>query len=124
MAKEITLEEALAENVALKSQLEALVELPAQLESALSENEVLKTEIEELKLVAEKGAKISKAIPGVYTSKKHKTTIRFKDGMLKTSVHGQLVDSEKVIKNKDGEFTKILDFFIEVGASVIEIVEK
>lgn len=124
MAKEITLEQALEENKALKEQLKALIELPSKLEEALLENEVLKSENEELKLVADKGAKIAKIIPGTYTSKKHKVSIRFKDGMVKSSVNGKLVDSAEVIKNKDGKYTQYLDFCIEVGASVIEIVEK
>ena len=123
MAKEITLEEAKAQIKALTDQLEALAETPAKLQEALEELEALRTENADLKLVAEKGAKAAKAIPGTYKSKKHKKEIRFKDGMLKTSVNGQLVDSAEVIKNKDGKYTDVLDFFIEVGASVIEIVD-
>jgi DNA repair exonuclease SbcCD ATPase subunit len=123
MAKEITLEEAKAEITALKGQLAELATTPAQLQEALEEIETLKSENAELKLLAEKGAKGAKAIPGTYKSKLHKKEIRFKDGMLKTAIDGKLVDSAEVIKNEDGKYTKVLDFFIEVGASVIEIVD-
>ena len=144
MAKEITLEEAKAEITvlsaqreglkanleaaqkeveALKEQMLHLLEAPVELQKALEELEALRTENADLKLVAEKGAKAAKAVPGTYKSKKHKKEIRFKDGMLKTSVNGQLVDSAEVIKNKDGKYSDVLDFFIEVGASVIEIVD-
>jgi DNA repair exonuclease SbcCD ATPase subunit len=123
MAKEITLEEAQAEILALKGQLAELATTPAQLQEALEEIETLKSENAELKLLAEKGAKVAKAIPGTYKSKLHKKEIRFKDGMLKTAIDGKLVDSAEVIKNEGGKYTKVLDFFIEVGASVIEIVD-
>jgi DNA repair exonuclease SbcCD ATPase subunit len=123
MAKEITLEEAKAEITALKGQLETLANTPFELQEALEEIETLKSENAELKLLAEKGAKVAKAIPGTYKSKLHKKEIRFKDGMLKTAIDGKLVDSAEVIKNEGGKYTKVLDFFIEVGASVIEIVD-
>ena len=123
MAKEITLEEAKAEIAALKSQLVELAELPSQLQMALEENESLKAEIAELKLVTDKVSQKTNVVPGTYKSKAHKKTIRFKDGMVKTNVNGHLVDSAEVIKNKDGKYTEVLDFFIEVGAGVIEIVD-
>jgi len=123
MAKEFTLEEAKAEITALKGQLETLANTPFELQEALAEIETLKSENAELKLLAEKGAKVAKAIPGTYKSKLHNKEIRFKDGMLKTAIDGKLVDSAEVIKNEGGKYTKVLDFFIEVGASVIEIVD-
>jgi regulator of replication initiation timing len=123
MAKEITLEEAKAEIAALKSQLVELAESPSQLQTALEENESLKAEIAELKLVTDKVSQKTNVVPGTYKSKAHKKTIRFKDGMVKTNVNGHLVDSTEVIKNEDGKYTEVLDFFIEVGAGVIEIVD-
>ena len=123
MAKEITLEEAKAEIEALKSQLVELAESPSQLQTALEENESLKAEIAELKLVSDKVSKKTNVVPGTYKSKAHKKTIRFKDGMIQTNVNGHLVDSAEVIKNEDGKYTDVLDFFIEVGAGVIEIVD-
>jgi hypothetical protein len=123
MAKEITLEEAKAEIAALKSQLVELAESPSQLQTALEENESLKAEIAELKLVTDKVSQKTNVVPGTYKSKAHKKTIRFKDGMVKTNVNGHLVDSIEVIKNEDGKYTEVLDFFIEVGAGVIEIVD-
>jgi hypothetical protein len=123
MAKEITLEEAKAEIAALKIQLELLVNTPFQLQEALERNESLKAEIAELKLVTDKVSQKTNVVPGTYKSKAHKKTIRFKDGMVKTNVNGHLVDSSEVIKNEDGKYTEVLDFFIEVGAGVIEIVD-
>ncbi len=123
MAKEITLEEAKAEIAALKSQLVELAESPSKLQTALEENESLKAEIAELKLVTDKVSQKTNVVPGTYKSKAHKKTIRFKDGMVKTNVNGHLVDSSEVIKNEDGKYTEVLDFFIEVGAGVIEIVD-
>jgi chromosome segregation ATPase len=117
------LENSQAEILALKEQMKHLLDAPVQLQTALIENETLKSENAELKLLAEKGAKVAKAIPGTYKSKLHKKEIRFKDGMLKTAIDGKLVDSAEVIKNEGGKYTKVLDFFIEVGASVIEIVD-
>jgi antitoxin component YwqK of YwqJK toxin-antitoxin module len=123
MAKEITLEEAKAEITALREQFNLLKDTPFQLQQALEENESLKAEVAELKLVSDKVSKKTNVVPGTYKSKAHKKTIRFKDGMVQTNVNGHLVDSAEVIKNKDGKYTEVLDFFIEVGAGVIEIVD-
>ena len=112
------------ENKALKEQMADLAEAPSEVEALKAEKEELLAKIEELSIVAEKGVKAAKAVVGNYTSKKHKITVRFKDGCVKTNVHGQLIASEEVIENKDGKYTALLDHFIEVGAAVIEVVEK
>lgn len=113
MSEKQILEELKAENEAMKKQLVYFADLA-------TENEVLKAENEALKLQAEKGSKIAKIVPGTYTSKKHKKTIQFVAGALKVRYNYELLDSAEVIKNKNGEFTDLLDHLIEIGAGNIQ----
>lgn len=118
-----TVETLQAQVNALQEQLALVAGDSAKVVQLEAENSELKAKIEALEQDLGKIGKNNKVVPGVYKSKAHNKTIRFKDGILKTRVNGELIDSAVVIKNEKGIYTELLDSFIKVGAAVIEEVK-
>lgn len=120
---EKTAEELQLEVSALTEQLTALTNVARENEELKAQVETLTADLEELSKASEKGIKAANTVPGKYTSKEHKVSIRFKDGCVKTRVEGKIVDSTEIIKNKGGIYTAFLDNLIAIEAGVIEIIK-
>lgn len=123
-----TLEEAMLLIGSLRTELTASKEVS---DKAVKAFEDQSKEMEELKAahkaeldaVKSKVTSITKEVVGEYASKKHKKTIRFRTGFVKTRVEGELIPSAELIENKDGKYTAFLDNLIAIEYGGIEIVK-
>jgi hypothetical protein len=95
---------------------------PEEIIAALTaKNAELEAKVSELESANEE---FTKTVPGTYTSKEHKVTVKFKDGYINTFVKSVKVTSKEVIANKGGAYTEFLDRMIEIGYAGLEEVSK